>query len=132
MTISRRAALVTLVLGLSASTGLIAASGELRLKTRLAGGAIGGLTPSGAAEFRARSGQQRFTAEVEDVNLPAGTRLNVYVNSTQVGQIVLSGAPTRGGDLNLDTRDGDAVPQLRKSDFVTVLAGDGAVLAGTL
>ena len=114
-----------------------AAAQELELRTRLAGGAIEGLRPSGHADYRQRPGERRFSTEVEDVNLPAGTILVVFISrdgmESRVGRIVLGPPPVRGGDLNLDTRDGDAVPVLRAGTVVIVREQDGtAVLAGVL
>lgn len=110
---------------------------ELVLRTRLAGGAIDGLVPSGHADYRERPGERRFSTEVEDVNLPAGTILSVSIlrdgNETKVGEIVLGPPPVRGGDLNLDTRDGQPVPVMRPGTVVIVREPDGtAILAGVL
>ena len=109
-----------------------AAAGEIRLETRLSGGAIGGLEPSGHAEFRMRAGDTRFSAEVEDVNLPAGTVLRVSVRGTEVGTITIGPAPVRGGDLNLDSRTTGPVMEMRSGDTVTVAGPNGSILAGVL
>lgn len=122
---------------LATASVAVAGNSETRLKTRLAGPAIDGLVPSGAAEFRARGSAKRFTTQVEDVNLDAGTPLQVCVNSTLLGTIILGGPPVRGGDLNLDTRDGDTVPAMTAGDSVSVWSGSAGcsgtlILSGTL
>ena len=119
---------------------LIPAAGsaqQLEMRTRLAGGAIGGLVPSGQADYREQFGSRRFSTEVEDVNLPAGTILTVSIlrngAEEKVGEIVLGPAPVRGGDLNLDTRDGQAVPVMRPGTIVLVREPDGTpILVGVL
>ncbi len=109
-----------------------AAAGGIRLETRLSGGAIGGLEPSGHAEFRMRVGETRFSAEVEDVNLPAGTVLRVSVRGSEVGTITIGPAPVRGGDLNLDSRTTGPLMEMRSGDTVTVAGPAGSILAGIL
>ena len=109
-----------------------AARSVTQLRTKLSGGAIDGLTPSGHAKFRERGTARRFNAEVEDVNLAPGTVLHVFVNTIAVGTITLSGAPVRGGELELNTHDGDAVIDMNKGDMVTVTDPAGnPILSGT-
>ena len=115
----------------------VASAQELVLRSRLAGGAIDGLVPSGHADYRERPGERRFSTEVEDVNLATGTVLSVFIlrngSETKVGEIVLGPPPVRGGDLNLDSRDGQLVPVMRPGTVVIVRESDGtAILAGVL
>lgn len=110
----------------------IAKDAELRLRTRLAGGAISGLTPSGGSEYRERGSRASFKAEVEDVNLPAGTMVSVMANGNKVGEIKISAAPIRGGELELSSQDGDLVPSLKANTTITIVGPDGAILAGVL
>ena len=93
---------------------LVAKGGEVRLRTTLAGGAIAGMTPSGHAEFRAIApeNRSRLNVEVEDVNLAAGTVLDVFIDGVQAGSITVSAAPVRGGELELNSQDGQAVPTI--------------------
>jgi hypothetical protein len=112
---------------------------EVRLRARLTGNAIGNLIPSGQADFRTRAGRfTRFSAEVEDVKLPVDSQLEVFVSGSSVcsgtllGNIVLGPAPFRGGDLNLDTRDGDSVPQLSRGNLVSVCFNGAPIVSGKL
>ncbi len=93
-----------------------------RMTTRLVGGAIQGMTPEGSADFRTSALGSRLTVEVEDVNLPADTKLSVAI--THSGGTVLIGSITLSafgaGELELDFRDGDTVPALVKGDIITV------------
>lgn len=103
------------------------AGDETRLKTRLAGDAIGGVIPSGAAEFRQRGADKRFTTQVEDVNL-ADQDLRVCVNDLEVGTISLVAGL---GDLNLDTRNAQAVPGMSPGNTVKVRSGSTSCGDGT-
>ncbi|MCS6863323.1 MAG: hypothetical protein NZT92_23700 [Abditibacteriales bacterium] len=99
--------------------------GGVRRKINLSGEAIGGVTPKGKAEFRARGRQTKFKVEVERFNLPNGTVLTVRVNGTPVGTLTLN---MRTGELELNSNDGDTVPAIRRRDQVTVTDARGAVL----
>lgn len=131
---TRRGAFLFAGLLAASSTFLIAKGGETRLKTGLTGGAIAGLTPSGHAEFRATpaQGRARLSVEVEDVNLAAGTRVDVFIDGTPAGSITIGAAPTRGGELELNSQDGQAVPSIAAGAVVVVRNGATAILSGVL
>ena len=110
------------------------ASSQIRLKTRLAGAAIDGITPEGEAEFRSNPsrGRSSLKVEAEHVNLPAGTVLTVALQhgtvSTAIGQITLNAFGS--GELELDSQDGDTVPAVQKGDTVSISNGAVAILVG--
>ena len=132
-------ALATALLALGAATIARADHGnnnnnETRLKTRLAGGAIQGKTPEGNAEFRLDSKMRsQFKVEVEHVNLPAGTILDVAVQHgmtpTIVGHITLNAFGS--GELELQSQDGDTVPAVVGGDMVIVSNAGTPILSGT-
>jgi hypothetical protein len=94
-------------------------NGEIRLEARLAGAAIDGLLPKGHAKFRSRAdGRRNLNVEVEKVNLPAGTVLNVLVDNVDVGQITLNS--TLENELELETEHGDIVPDIKAMSTVVV------------
>src|SRR5450432_2728377 len=68
--------------------------GQNRVTANLTGAAIGGEKPNGSAKSVTNNGQSRFTAEVEDVNLPDATVLSVTLihegNRMLAGTMVLS------------------------------------------
>jgi hypothetical protein len=106
---------------------------EMRSKTKLSGAAIQGKTPEGSAEFRSDArGRSRLDVEIENVNLPAGTVLQVSVVhgtvTTAVGMITLSSH--FGGELELNSQDGDLVPAVQSGDMITVSNGAVMILAG--
>jgi hypothetical protein len=107
---------------------------ETRLRTRLAGGAINLKTPEGNADFRSDSnGRTRLQVEVENVNLPNGTVLDVSVlhngAPANVGHITLSASGF--GELELNSQDGNAVPAVVSGDVVIVSNAGTAILSGT-
>jgi hypothetical protein len=108
---------------------------EVRLRARLTGAAIAGKTPEGSADFRnepSRS-RSRLDVDVEQVNLPAGTVLTVTLThagaTTTIGSITLNAFG--GGELDLNSQDGDVVPAIVAGDVITVLNGTAAVLVGS-
>ncbi|HEV2704363.1 MAG TPA: hypothetical protein VGV59_00475 [Pyrinomonadaceae bacterium] len=102
-------------------------AGETRVFANLVGAVVNGQTIKGKAEFRRRlDGSTRFKTEVENVNRPAGTVFNVLVDGNRVGQIVLG--PFREGELELNTNDGQFVPNVVNGTTVTVTDQTGAVL----
>ncbi|MDQ1707394.1 MAG: hypothetical protein QOJ88_605 [Pyrinomonadaceae bacterium] len=105
-------------------------AGEIRFEARLAGAAIGGLLPKGEAKFRSRTdGRRNLNVEVEKVNLPAGTVLNVLVDSVNVGQITLRS--TLENELELETEHGASVPNITPAATLVVTDAQGkTILSG--
>jgi len=106
-------------------------NGEIRLESRLAGSAIGGLTPKGHAKFEVRAdGRRKLNIEVERVNLPPATILNVLIDNTKVGEITLNAMLEN--ELELDTQSGSLVPPVTTLSTVVVTNATGAtILSGT-
>lgn len=111
---------------------LVAKGAEMRMRTGLTGGAISSLVPSGHADYRATENRSRLNVEVEDVNLPEGTNVAVFVEGTQIGTIRISAAPIRGGELELNTQDGQLVPKVEAGDVIVVRNGSTAILSGVI
>src|SRR5947209_6098599 len=102
---------------------------EVRIEARLAGAAISGLTPTGHAKFRSRNGNQELEVEVEHVNLPAGTVLNILVDGVKVGQLTLS--PTLENEFEIEGEHGATVPSVAVGWTVVVTNAQGqTVLSG--
>jgi acetamidase/formamidase len=132
--LSKRYRGMALALGVLVATAMWADSNstEIRLRTLLSGGAIGGKTPSGNADFRSEAARNRsrLNVEVENVNLPDGTVLTVFVShgaAVMVGQIHLRAG---FGEMELNSQDGDSVPTIVKGDMVTVNNGATVILTG--
>jgi hypothetical protein len=104
-------------------------NGELRIDARLAGAPLGGLTPTGVARFRDRTGNRNFEVEVEKVNLPAGTILNAFVDGVKVGELVLG--PTLEAEFELEAERGQTVPNVTTATTVVVSNAQGqTILSG--
>ena len=82
--------LAALVLGVAATQAVADDGGSsTRLRAKLTGPAIDGKTPYGSAEFRMDSpSRTRFETEVENVNLAAGTLLDVVITHSGVPSTV--------------------------------------------
>jgi hypothetical protein len=125
--ISLALALAALFANLSWADGK---KGETRIRTQLSGGNLNGQVPSGHADFRSDASQNRsrLNVEVENLNLPDGTVLSVFLtrsgSESKIGEITL----TAGfGELELASQDGDVVPSVAKGDMVTVKAATSIV-----
>jgi hypothetical protein len=101
-------------------------NGELRIESRLAGAAINGLTPTGVAKFRNRTGNRNLEIEVEKVNLPAGTVLNAFVDGVKIGELVLG--PTLEAEFELESERGQFVPDVTTATRVVVSNQQGQTL----
>jgi hypothetical protein len=102
---------------------------ETRLRATLTGPRIVNLVPSGHADFRARQGQARLNVQVEDVKVAIGSVLDIYLNGAKIGAITVD-AVTLGGEMELNSQDGDLVPAVAGGSVLVVRFGDKAVLAG--
>lgn len=97
-----------------------AQSAEVRLKASMVTGPA-----SGKAEYRERGNRKRLNVQAEDV---AGTTVspqNVFVNGVSVGTMVLAACPAPAtqllcGEMEINTQDGQIVPQVRSGDTVNV------------
>jgi hypothetical protein len=101
-------------------------AGELRIESRLAGAPVNGLTPTGHARYRVRGTSRKLNVEVERLNLPAGTQLNVFVDSLLVGTLTLG--PRLEAELERHTNDGQFVPQVTTATRVVVTDAAGRTL----
>lgn len=106
----------------------------VRIPTRLAGGAINGVAPSGSARFRSCGNARNFSVEVEDVNLANGAVLTVSLMRGGVSIPAVSMVLTaRLAEIDVSTNDGDVAPQAKSGDAVVVADATGrALLSGVL
>ena len=123
------AAMVALATSLTLTAPNIQAAAEVRMVTQLTGAPIIGLVPKGFAEFRSRVDASRFKVQVQNVNLPPGTVLNVLVDNASMGLITLS--PALAGELQLNSKDGATLPSVAPGTTVVVTHPTlGTILAG--
>ena len=125
-----RFSLLSAVVGMLGLASIAASPASVKPDTRLEGrlsAAPSGLQ-SGKAKFESRDDRTRFSCEVEDV--AADGEYTVKHNGATVGTISVA---LGFGDLNLDTRDGQSVPNMMDGDSIEVFAPGGAkILSGTI
>jgi hypothetical protein len=108
---------------------ITAPAGRLNItwNINLVGPAFNGMTPVGAAEYEVEGTRRRFSAEADNVNLPDGTSLNVYVSGKLVGSFTLTDS---GGVLLLDTFAHQKVPTVIKGTTVAIYYGHTKIVSG--
>jgi hypothetical protein len=85
---------------------------------------------NGKAKYRVFSdGNRKLEVEVEDVPLAAGTVVTVFVDGAAFGNITLSGL--HAGEIEHETENGQAVPQVTASSTVVVKNGADTVAQGS-
>lgn len=104
---------------------------ETRVEIDLVGAALNGAVPRGEAELRRRAdGRREFEVRVQNVNLGPGTRLNVLVDGTKVGELTLTSM--LAGEFELETLDGQTLPPIVNGTTVAVTDQTGAtIVAGS-
>jgi hypothetical protein len=103
---------------------------ETIINAGLSGAILNGMRPSGKAVFRQRSNNDlKLEVEVEDVNLPSGTVLNVLINNQSIGTITLGSL--RAGEIELESERGQNVPQVNSGTQVSVTnQSGGGIVSG--
>ena len=102
---------------------------DQRIEAKLAGAAINGLRPVGEAKFRVKGNDRELEVEVERLNVPANTMLNVFIDNVKVGDLVVS--PTMETELKLESEHGQTVPNVITGSTVTVVNSQSqTVLSG--
>ncbi|HJU56863.1 MAG TPA: hypothetical protein VJ715_19920, partial [Pyrinomonadaceae bacterium] len=121
--------MITVVTGLAlalANVVVNANDDEVIVTTFLSGAAFNGQTPKGEARFRTRPDRRDFRVQVENVNVAAGTALNVFVNGTRIGALTINSF--RQGELERNTNDGQLVPAINDGTTVVVKNSAGATI----
>lgn len=108
------------------------ASTSSEIEAELSGAPVNGIVPKGEAEFEVEdSANREFRVRVENVNLPAGTVLDVFVDGTKVGTITLVGNLQRS-ELELKTELGQQIPQVSTRTRVVIATQAGVtIVAGS-
>ena len=103
------------------------AATETTIQAQLSGPTLNNMVPHGLAENRVRiDGSRRLKVQVEDVNLPAGTVLNVFLNGTSIGSISINSL--RQGELQIETNNGQTVPVVTPGALVEVKTQAGTLV----
>lgn len=93
----------------------------------LSGPGFNGVKPVGAAEYEIEGSRRRFSAEADNVNLPNGSRLTVYVAGKSVGSFTLTDG---GGAMLLDTFAHQKVPIVNHGTTVAIYYGSTKIVSG--
>ena len=111
---------------------LVFAATASEIEADLSGAPIAGVAPKGEAEFDIDASANRdFRVRVENVNLPAGTVLDVFVDGTKVGTITLVGGLLRS-ELELKSELGQQIPQISTRTRIVVATQAGVtIVAGS-
>ena len=111
------------------TAALTAPAGRLNItwNINLVGPVFNGAKPVGAAEYEVEGSQRKFSAEADNVNLPDGTTLGVYVSGKLVGTFTLTDG---GGVLLLDTFVHQKVPTVNKGTTVAIYYGTTKIVSG--
>lgn len=104
-------------------------SDSTKIEAQLSGAMLNGLIPKGEAELESfTDGSRKFEIEVENVNLPDGTVLNVVVDGTKVGTLTLA---LHRATLELKREDGATLPQINSRTRIVITDSTGnTILAG--
>ena len=94
----------------------------------LTGPTINGILPNGFAQFEIHSSRLELEIRVRQVNLPAGTQLQVVVDNISVGSMVLSGGE---GRLRLRTDRGETVPAVVVGSTIAIKNNGANIMTGT-
>ena len=125
-----------IALTLTVATGLALAIANVKVNAGddevivtafLSGAALNGQFPKGDARHRSRPDGRDFRVQVENVNLPAGTALNVFVNGARIGALTIN--TFRQGELERNTNDGHVVPVIGDGTTVAVKTAAGSTVA---
>src|SRR5690242_10567131 len=113
---------------LFANSSRASASTSSEIEAELSGAPINGIVPKGEAEFEIEDSVNReFRVRVENVNLPAGTVLDVFIDGTKAGTITLIGGLQRS-ELELKTELGQQIPQVSTRTRVVVATQPGSTI----
>lgn len=120
--------LVVLALVLALGIPVVAGEFKIDLRTVMSGPAFNGVIPKGKAGFQLEAATRKLSIEVNNVNLPALTPVNVLLNGVKIGSITIR---NQGGTLLLSTFAGQAVPMISPGNKVAITFGGSTVLSGT-
>ena len=111
-------------------TGNVKADGTPVILTRTAVlTPAAGSDPHGSAEWQLyQSGNRELEVEIEDVNLGQGTALDVFIDGTAAGQMIVD--ERQRGRLRLRTEHGEPVPVVNDGSVAEVRNGAAVLVSG--
>lgn len=100
---------------------------EFSLFAFLSGATVNGVLPRGYAEYEIHSSRTELEIRISQINLSAGTSLNVLIDNVLTGQVVISG---NEGRLRLRSDRGENVPTIAAGTTIVLKNGDTTILNG--
>jgi hypothetical protein len=98
---------------------------DSRIEAELAGAAKNGLTPSGEADFRSYAdGRRQLDVEVEKLNLPGGTHLNILIDGNPIGEIILN------SKMEGEFFANSGLPAVNKGSRIVITDHQGMMIVG--
>jgi len=88
--------------------------------------AVSGVNPHGEGVWQSQGNQRELEVELEDINLPMGTVLDVFVDGNVIGQMTID--DRHRATLRLSTRNGQNVPLVNDGSVIEV-RNNGTLLA---
>src|SRR5688572_18866443 len=93
----------------------------------LSGPTINGVLPTGFAQYENHSSRRELEVRVNQVNLPGGTQLAVFVDEVNVGSMFLDSGE---GRLRLRTDEGQTVPVIVAGSKIAIRQNSANLLVG--
>jgi hypothetical protein len=100
---------------------------KLNLKTTLTGHSFDGEMTKARSEFEMESSSKKLAVEVGNINLPAGSVVNIWINGAQLGAITIR---NHGGTLLKSTYAGQTVPNVNVGSTIKVTFGSTVLASG--
>lgn len=94
----------------------------------LTGPTLNGVVPRGFSQFEVHSSRLELDTRLRQINLPAGTSLNVLVDGTSVGSLIIESDGE--GEQRLRTDRGEAVPNVIVGSTIAIQHGGTTILSG--
>lgn len=94
----------------------------------LSGPTLNGVVPRGFSQFEVHSSRLELDTRVSQINLPGGTLLNVVVDGTSVGNLILESDGE--GEQRLRTDRGETVPNVVIGSTIAIKNGTTTILSG--
>lgn len=94
----------------------------------LSGPTLNGVVPRGFSQFEIHSSRLELDTRINQINLPGGTSLSVFVDNVSVGSMILESDGE--GEQRLRTDRGDTIPNVVAGSTIVIKNGNTTILSG--
>lgn len=94
----------------------------------LSGPTLNGVVPRGFSQFEIHSSRLELDTRINQINLPGGTSLSVFVDNVSVGSMILESDGE--GEQRLRTDRGDTIPNVVAGSTIVIKNGNMTILSG--